>query len=421
MTEDGRPALTTRTLPRASTADPAVEDALFLGSEALFWSPRDVAPSTWLAHAPLVFWLVEAARPQSVVSLRAEDPTPQLALRQAVERFAPGAEIQASVDGARVDFLHVDLDMTPDVVAGLARDWAAPLAPRAILLLHGLNTRFACDEAVGFLADLRRSHPARIFEQGDGLALILTGTGHPAAIERLVARGTDDPARLAEDRLFERLGAGLRAERLAQQQGQAIRVQATRIETLSREAAEMRSAAEARERLHARQMRTRFEEIAKLTLMLEARSSAPVAPSAPSKPVVTASTRISADGDWLLAYARDLERRHALMLASTSWRALGPVRSISRRLRKRNPPPEFAPRLQDKHAAASWAAQDAELLYAYVRDLERRHAAMLESNSWRAMAPFRKLTRSLRRRQPPPPFEPRLPGSTLAGRSIPRD
>lgn len=58
----------------------------------------------------------------------------------------------------------------------------------------------------------------------------------------------------------------------------------------------------------------------------------------------------------ILDYARALEKRYADTLASTSWRALEPARWLSRRIKRRNPPTAFTPRLGAATAAASGRA-----------------------------------------------------------------
>ncbi|PJN94744.1 hypothetical protein CNY89_12655, partial [Amaricoccus sp. HAR-UPW-R2A-40] len=54
----------------------------------------------------------------------------------------------------------------------------------------------------------------------------------------------------------------------------------------------------------------------------------------------------------LLDYARSLEKRYAETLASTSWRALEPARWLSRRIKRRNSPKVFTPRLGVATAAS---------------------------------------------------------------------
>ena len=55
----------------------------------------------------------------------------------------------------------------------------------------------------------------------------------------------------------------------------------------------------------------------------------------------------------ILDYARSLEKRYAATLASNSWRALEPARWLSRRIKRRNPPTVFTPRLGVATAASS--------------------------------------------------------------------
>lgn len=54
---------------------------------------------------------------------------------------------------------------------------------------------------------------------------------------------------------------------------------------------------------------------------------------------------------------------------------------------------------------------EAGRLLSYGRDLEKRHVAMLQSETWRAMEPARRLIRLVRRARPPAPFTPRLAGA----------
>jgi len=74
---------------------------------------------------------------------------------------------------------------------------------------------------------------------------------------------------------------------------------------------------------------------------------------------------------------------------------------------------ERAARSRAEAARAALQGEHAALL-AYARELERRHKDMLESETWRAMEPARRLMRLLRRRPEPRPFVPQLEGTGLA-------
>jgi ubiquinone/menaquinone biosynthesis C-methylase UbiE len=51
----------------------------------------------------------------------------------------------------------------------------------------------------------------------------------------------------------------------------------------------------------------------------------------------------------LRAYGAELERRHAAVLRSSTWRALEPIRWIARRMRGKPAPAPFSPRLAGRH------------------------------------------------------------------------
>lgn len=170
--------------------------------------------------------------------------------------------------------------------------------------------------------------------------------------------------------------------------------------------------------IHAASIRIRFEELAKLTRLLEAEEARRETDrtenrrrlqdlKATMEKLWQRNGRSAAeDRKTLLAYARDLEGRHTALLGSFSWRAFEGVRWLSRRLRGRKPPKIFKPRLCGRGAKGQ--KMDLPMTLAYVRDLERRHVAVLESRSWRAMAPVRSLERLRRGKKPPKTFEPRL-------------
>ena len=150
-------------------------------------------------------------------------------------------------------------------------------------------------------------------------------------------------------------------------------------------------------------VRTRFEELAALTRMLEA------ARFTEAKNLQKqAETKRAAPGTVSdpLAYARDLERRHTAVLESATWRAMEPARRIRRWTKGRKPPPPFKPRLLG--AESNSPSMDRKALLTYARDLETRHVAILDSTTWRAMEPVRRVMRRLKGRKATPPFKPRM-------------
>lgn len=397
-----------------------------LASDTLFWRPKHLDPSSWLAHAPLVFWLLEATQPRNMVVVGAENSSTYQAIGQAVEQFStetactalPYTNAHFEPSPVEVDFLYTDLRSIHTDLSDFWGDWRGHLSERAILLVHGLNTRSDRDEVDAFLTQLHYDHPIRIFEHGDGLALVLVGTGHPEVIERFAGHTGDISRRRSEDRLICHLGAGLLHEALVRKHAETHRTQEARIEALTQEKAEMRAILDARERKHVKEMRIRFKEIAKLITMLEtARRRGSAAGFGHGYPSVTFQNTFGS----LFDYAVDLERRHAIILTSNSWRTLEPGRKFVRLLKGRRPPPPFSPCLQGTDAARIWERLPPREQRAYLRELERRHIGVLESNSWHALAPIRRLARRIRGRNAPPPFVALVPDTPITGRSVPRD
>ncbi len=74
-----------------------------LSSRALFWRAGYVADSQFLEHIPLLFWIVENARPGTVVSLGVADAVPYFAACQAIDKLnleavCFGIEMQGETD-----------------------------------------------------------------------------------------------------------------------------------------------------------------------------------------------------------------------------------------------------------------------------------------------------------------------------------
>ncbi len=392
-------------------------------------------------------------------------------------RFAPG----------EIDLLLLDLDPDASPLMHIEQAWRDRLSPRAVLLVHGSEERFGATESAAFLAGLRARHPSITFAHGAGLALFLTGSTPKPGLARLTALSPAHPELTALQTMFARLGEALRhdeqlrartaenaalhsrlaetdaalaatetaraaletdlarhrealaarsrqaaeAQALVLDRNEALRVRNAEIEALAREAAATQAALETENRALAAANRTRFEELATLTLMLEhargerddlSRHDASGSPAHDARPANAAMT-----GPALLGYVRDLERRHGAVLESNSWRALEPLRRIARLLRRRSPPQVFMPRLQaigpaDGNTALLEALTEApgrggrrgdaaSMLLAYGQDLERRHRDLLESNSWRALEPLRRMSQKIHGRKKQRPFMPRLQGN----------
>jgi FkbM family methyltransferase len=210
------------------------------------------------------------------------------------------------------------------------------------------------------------------------LAQLRRGQRDLAAAKRQIAEGKKTEAELT----------GVKSElatvksELAARTAEAARIQ-TKLLDLETENAELTAS-----------VRTRFEELAALTRMLEA-----VRFTRAQNLQKHAGAKRAAPGTVSdpLAYARDLERRHADLLESATWRAMEPARRIRRWAKGSKPPRPFKPRLLGTESNSP--SMDEKALLTYARDLETRHVATLNSTTWRAMEPVRRVLRLLKGRK----------------------
>jgi len=89
-------------------------------------------------------------------------------------------------------------------------------------------------------------------------------------------------------------------------------------------------------------IRTRFEELAALTRMLETEKDARLQDMRKYRDEIKDLEKKCAS---LLGYGRKIERRHAEVLDSRSWRVLEPLRRAMRLVRRKPAPKRFSPRL----------------------------------------------------------------------------
>ena len=92
-------------------------------------------------------------------------------------------------------------------------------------------------------------------------------------------------------------------------------------------------------------IRTRFEELAALTRVLDAEKSFPLQEARGDRDKIGEIKDLEKRYASLLDYGRQIERRYAQVLDSRSWRALEPLRRTMRLVRGRPEPKSFKPRL----------------------------------------------------------------------------
>ena len=451
--------------PRSADAPPPADVPLF-ASRAPFTSPRALRPSPWLAHAPFAFWLAEVLAPRLVVDLGL-DPVAHLALCQSLEEAGaegrcvavrphgadgaapapypddlarqhevrygrrsriveaePAAAAALVADGS-VDLLRLDLATAPSAVEGFARDWSRKLGPRAVILVHGAGARLGEPGVAALVEGLRARHREIAFPQGGGLAAFLVGEGHPRPLVRLVRLAPNAPERAATTAAFARLGRGLaleaggrvevearaalaRAAASAEARVEALAGRLAEREAMARDLARevdaLRQRAKRAERRMVEQETTfaqlranakaeaqeRFEEIVSLTRLLVAAETAHRSPPEELGQAATGGTagagkaRGETGPSGVAAerrQVRDLEARHAALLNSHAWRAAALLRRLARRGNGGWTRDAFLP-VGWGHGLAE--APPAELAR-YARELAGVHAAARKSRTWRVL------------------------------------
>lgn len=218
---------------------------------AMFWTPDRVDTSPRSEHVPLLFWLIDALRPFTVVELTEAVAAPYLAYCQAVSllrlptrcyaisgRAAQGGrsdEIAAYHDARYAQFsqlLHVPAeqvferfeDGTVDLLSidateggALARRrhvWLPKLSRRAIVLVHGIGDPASETGALELWQALSGEYPHFEFVQGAGLGILGVGEHLPPALQHLFSLDAVAPRALEVREIFARLGGsvGLQAE-----------------------------------------------------------------------------------------------------------------------------------------------------------------------------------------------------------------
>jgi hypothetical protein len=257
MTSDAQPNAqplvhsTSRQLPYQEIVTP-------LSARALFWRPRFLCGSAFVHHLPFLFWLVDMLQPRAAVALGVGDGAGYFGLCQAMDKLGPEVrchgidprpeaaggptrEVRAyneaqyadfswlesadprdlvhRFEDGSVDLMLVDMDLDPGLTHSLTHDWTRKLSDRAVILLHGTETRFGAGQGngqgQGLLASLAQSCPTVRFAGGAGLAAVLYGADRLDRLERLADLGLGATGYAEVHHVFARLGAANHHEWLA--------------------------------------------------------------------------------------------------------------------------------------------------------------------------------------------------------------
>lgn len=270
--------------------------------KASYWTPSHLVPSAWHEHAPFMFWLIDALRPDTYVELGSHNGFSYFAVCEAVARLGLSTrcaavdswegdehagfysdEVYASVSeindrdyasfsrlirsyfsdavaefpDASIELLHIDGRHRYEDALEDFETYLPKLAPTAVVLFHDT---FEFDRGFGvhrLWADLAARHPETSFqfEHGHGLGVLGIGPDLPEAVTQFFAAARREPDRIRGD--YARLGSVIesRAERDADLAGSRHQVEVLRgeIEALREHARRLDEAVEAE--------RARFAEI----------------------------------------------------------------------------------------------------------------------------------------------------------------
>jgi hypothetical protein len=222
-------------------------------SPASFWMPRWIVSTEWLQHAPFAFWLIDKARPKTIVELGTDRGVSYLTLCQAVQDLGLSttcraidvrmgdehsdseseeifsqlkdyhdthyagfsqltkstfAETLDSFAEQSIDLLHIDgCRFHEDVLENL-ESWLPKLSKTALLLLHNSNEDKTEFGVAKLWRELRARYPSFEFKHGSGLGLLAVGSEMPLSLRPLFL--ATEATRDAIGQIYERLGLSVK-------------------------------------------------------------------------------------------------------------------------------------------------------------------------------------------------------------------
>lgn len=219
-------------------------------SAASYWMPAHYAVTAWAEHAPFASWLIDAARPRTVLELGTHNGFSFFAMAEAARRLGlptrltaidswlgddqagyygdevfdevsaiaerdyPGmtrlirayfADAVELIDDGSIDLLHIDGRHGYGDVRADFDAYCGKLSDRGVVIFHDTH-EFQPGFGVDRLwAELAPSAPSFEFHHGHGLGVLAVGANPPVAVLDFLAEAERDPDLVRET--YHRLGA----------------------------------------------------------------------------------------------------------------------------------------------------------------------------------------------------------------------
>jgi hypothetical protein len=222
-------------------------------SPASYWVPNFISPeSTWMAHAPFGFWLIDALRPKSIVELGSQTGYSYFVFCQAVKALSLDCRCYAigdwgaglfeqaekhnathygsfsrltrseparaadTFEGQSVDLLHLDKTLSYDAAASALERWRSRLGKSGIVLMDGTNAASTDGGIARLWREVSKDHRHFEFLHADGLGIVEIG-GKVAALDDLFRYVLGEEAAHQLRSAYSRLGLAIadRVEREA--------------------------------------------------------------------------------------------------------------------------------------------------------------------------------------------------------------
>jgi hypothetical protein len=374
-------------------------------SNALFWKPR-FAGGTATPHIPVLFWLIDALRPQRIVHIGLGDGTLYFASHQAIDTlelharcygFDPelirGRGLWARRDACNADYLELsteagfealDVALGGDVdllvieavegtdLTSLVTNWHPRLAARGVVVIHGIKDKADFPQ---FYDDF----PVMRFDGGGCLTVLVVGQDVAPEVKGLAALEAGTPAHAHVHNIFGRLGVLLTAESFAAQSDASVSHADEYAASLM-----ARRADDLQDRLNNAMRTLQDLRLERDTLLSERRTNQSQSEDFFLKEIEALKAKHRQGIDVLtVGLARQRERN--VFLA----KQLDKARKMVDRVR------------QDRKAASDALKQAKFTLEKTTQSfssIKEERTKMLQSNSWKATAPMRKISALIRRR-----------------------